>query len=238
MFSNKRSFSIASYLAIIDKFIENNYSIISFRENDVNTPYLIIRHDIDLDPRYAYEIAQKEYLKGVRASYFFPLRSPFFNVLSKSNVRYVNEIYQMGHDIGSHIDLAMYGGVLDGGIHEVDILKRYFPFLNTNIISLHHPGGFDQIKLYSKHPSIANVYGKMLSKQQIYISDSTGKWRYGHPIDTEAFKTGKSIQLLTHPIWWAAKGKTPKEKISNWMVENRNTTIEDAKYYLPSLSLK
>lgn len=224
---------------MIDQFIKNNYSFISFdqKKDNIDGPNIIVRHDVDIDPRYAYELAKIEHLKGVRTTYFFALRSPFYNVLSKSNVRHVLEIHQMGHSIGAHIDFAMYGEQTDNAIYEVDILQHYFPFLNTNIVSLHHPGNFDQIKLLSKHSSVANVYSEILNKETAYMSDSTGRWKYGHPLETDAFKTSKSIQLLTHPIWWVAKGKTPKEKINSWIVDHRNTITEDAGYYLPSLSL-
>ena len=68
-----------------------------------------------------------------------------------------------------------------------------------------------------------------------YISDSTGRWRYGHPIESVAFNARKPIQLLTHPIWWVQEGETPTEKLERWLYSDFHNNRLTLKQFLPKL---
>ena len=35
--------------------------------------------------------------------------------------------------------------------------------------------------------------------------DSRGGWFHGHPLEHEAVRERRALQLLTHPIWWVAR---------------------------------
>jgi hypothetical protein len=50
-----------------------------------------------------------------------------------------------------------------------------------------------------------------------YCSDSRGGWHYGHPLELDAVKQGRALQLMTHPIWWDAPGgESPAERIERF----------------------
>jgi hypothetical protein len=48
-----------------------------------------------------------------------------------------------------------------------------------------------------------------------YYSDSRGSWSYGHPLESEEFKAGKGIQVLTHPIWWYQSKDSPEATVNH-----------------------
>ena len=87
--------------------------------------------------------------------------------------------------------------------------------------------------MYSKQ--LDNVYGSAVRGDVAYISDSTGRWRYGHPLESEAFHARKPIQLLTHPVWWVQAGETATQKLECWLYsdyQNGRTTLKE---FLPKL---
>ena len=54
-----------------------------------------------------------------------------------------------------------------------------------------------------------------LIKDIKYCSDSEGKWRFEDPVQLIKDDKFKSIQLLTHPIWWTTPGELSSgEKIN------------------------
>ena len=50
-----------------------------------------------------------------------------------------------------------------------------------------------------------------------YCSDSRGLWRYGHPLNHEAVEKRRSLQLLTHPIWWVSDFRSVQEKLLGFL---------------------
>ena len=56
-----------------------------------------------------------------------------------------------------------------------------------------------------------------------YISDSTGQFKYGHPIDSKSYINGLPIHLLIHPEWWIIDGESPIQIIQK--VINKNTKM-------------
>ena len=49
-------------------------------------------------------MAKIEHKFGVKATYFFMLRSPFYNIFTRANNEAVKEIIKLGHNIGLHYD--------------------------------------------------------------------------------------------------------------------------------------
>jgi hypothetical protein len=49
---------------------------------------------------------------------------------------------------------------------------------------------------------LPHTYEPHFTKEIAYCSDSMGKWRYGSPIDRDAFAEKKPLHILVHPIWW------------------------------------
>ena len=177
-------FSLDGYSELLSTFKERGYSFRGFEEIDTNLakghPFLVLRHDIDLSLRPALEIARIEHEQGVQATYFVLLRSPFYNVFSRSNAEMMSQIHGYGHQIATHIDLAFYDDDWANALMEVEILSKCYPFINTQLVSLHSSYDLHRIPI-DVFQQFDNVYGSAVRGDVAYISDSTGRWRYGHP---------------------------------------------------------
>jgi hypothetical protein len=231
-------FSLDGYCELLSAFKNTGYSFCGFEEIDSRLtegyPFVVLRHDIDMSLRPALEIARREYEQGVQATYFVLLSSPFYNIFSRSNAQIMLQIHQYGHQIATHIDLAAYDNDYVKAFKEVEILSKFYPYINTQLVSLHSSCNLNQIPVES-FQQLDKVYGSAVRGDMAYVSDSTGRWRYGRPLDSEAFKTQKPIQLLTHPIWWIQEGETAKEKLELWLQNDYLYSRLVIKEFLPKL---
>jgi len=231
-------FSLDGYCELLSAFKNTGYSFCRFEEIDSRLregyPFVVLRHDIDMSLRPALEIARIEYQQGIQATYFVLLGSPFYNIFSRSNVEIITQIHQYGHQIATHLDLAAYDGDCAKALIEVEILSKWYPFISAEIASLHSSYELNQIPI-GLFQQLNNVYGPAVRGDVAYISDSTGRWRYGHPLESEAFSAQMPIQLLTHPIWWIQEGETAAQKLERWLYSDYLNSRATLKEFLPKL---
>jgi hypothetical protein len=231
-------FSLDGYRGLLSMFKDAGYTFCEFEEIDARLaegyPFVVLRHDIDMSLRPALEIARVEYEQGIQTAYFVLLCSPFYNIFSRSNAEIMQQIHQYGHQIAPHLDLAAYDNDYGKALMEVEILSKFYPYINTEIVSLHSTRDLNQIPVELSR-QLDTVYGAAIRGEMAYISDSTGRWRYGHPLDSEAFRTHKPIQLLTHPIWWTQEGETATQKLDRWLYSDHLQGRATLKEFLPKL---
>lgn len=232
-------FSLAGYRQLLTTFKDAGYTFVSFAESEQRLeegkPFVILRHDIDISLRPALEFACIEHELGIAATYFVLLRSPFYNLLSRPGAELMWQLHRCGHHLALHVDLAAYGGDCAEALLEIEVLSGFYPFVDTRIASLHSPCDISKIPVELFQP-INAVYGLSLRRNDIaYISDSTGRWLYGHPLDSPAFYTRKPIQLLTHPIWWVQDAETATAKLEQWFYNDYLYDCATARTFLPKL---
>jgi len=231
-------FSLDGYSELLSVFKDTGYSFCGFEEIDARLaeghPFVVLRHDIDISLRPALEIARIEYEEGVQATYFVLVCSPFYNIFDRSNAEIMLQIHQYGHQIATHLDLAAYDNDYVKALLEAEILSRFYPYINTEIVSLHSSYDLNQVPIELSQ-QLDNVYGPAVRGEMAYISDSTGRWRYGHPLKSEAFTTCKPIQLLTHPIWWTQEGETATQKLERWLYSDHLNSRATLREFLPKL---
>jgi hypothetical protein len=119
---------------------------------------VVLRHDIDISLRSALEMARIEYEQGVQATYFVLLRSPFYNNLSRSNAEIMLQIHQYGHQIAMHLVLAAYDNDCVKALMEVEILSKFYLYINTQTVSLHSSFDLNDIPI-DLFQQLNNVYG-------------------------------------------------------------------------------
>ena len=119
-------------------------------------------------------------------------------------------IKNLGHQISIHFD------PLNGNLKKE--IKLFESFYNTRveIISFHRPK-LDQIKKLNLNHTYEDKYFNSIK----YFSDSTGSFRFGHPLESNEFKNFNSIQLLIHPIWWISKEKNVIDIIKGQLKKNK-----------------
>src|SRR4051812_43380145 len=112
------NFSRAEYGRLLDEFVAAGDRAIDFFPTAAlkrfDEPRLILRHDIDFCVREARELAMVEAQKGLVATYFFLLRTPFYNLFTAENTKAVREILTAGHRVGLHFDRMPYPGASVG----------------------------------------------------------------------------------------------------------------------------
>ncbi len=208
---------LGSYKELIGAFLDNGYRPVYFTSALKPKRQLILRHDIDFDCCYANEIAAVEIELGVKATYFFLLRSDSYNLLSKRNINYVLQIKEQGHQISLHFDPVVYGeDYLEGFRFEREVFEKTFK-TKIEIISIHRPNEFF-LNFDEKLDGVEHTYQTKFFKDIKYISDSQGFFRFGHPLESVEFKKKDTIHLLIHPIWWQGTGDSNITVLHNHIV--------------------
>jgi hypothetical protein len=167
----------------------------------------------------AIKVAEIEHEINVSATYFVLLRTEMYNAFSSRGKEALLRIAALGHEIGLHLDGSLYensiGDLDQAAALECSMLEK---IINQPVrtISFHRPipslQGFDKPVGGRRH-----TYEPAFFIDMGYCSDSRGGWHYGHPLEHAAVANGKSLQLLTHPIWWAAApGETVRQKLDRF----------------------
>lgn len=216
---NFKDFTLNHYIEILS-LLKTSHEFISF-DAIINSSknFVLNRHDVDFSVENALKIAQIENKFDVKSTYFIMLHSEFYSFLEKKNLVLIKEINRLGHDIGLHFDSQFYNikdkqDLENKIIFEKDILEFY---LDTNIksFSFHNPSNFDLKFTDFKYGGLVNTYADFIQNKTEYCSDSNGYWRFDRMLDFIENNKHKSFQLLTHPVWWSNKVKSPKEKIDS-----------------------
>jgi hypothetical protein len=184
----------------------------------------VLRHDIDFSLEYALKSAEIEAARGISAYYFILLTSNFYNAFSSQGRKIILRIKALGHELGVHFDPTVYTEIKAGFAQERAVLESVVG--PTHITSLHRPGKF----LDNNNEAVGeceHTYLDRYFKAVKYISDSNAQFRYGHPLDSEEFKEGKSIQLLIHPIWWMLDKGNMSDKVRYWQSERLSAINDD-----------
>lgn len=196
---------------------------------------LLLRHDIDIDPAAAIEMAKTEQAIGARATYFILLTNRHTNPLDKDFRDAVRNLFELGHWIGLHFDATQYdlhpadenfAGFVQ---QEADILEMSVG-VSVDAVSFHRPAK----ELLESSGSITapfpHTYESVFLRQIEYCSDSSGTWTYGPPQGRNAHRLGNPFHFLTHPIWWGHDDIEPVSRITDWMTKR---VCDDFSYELP-----
>lgn len=210
-----REFSLAGYAQLLGEMRNRKYVSGFFADNASEERIIYLRHDIDYWPELALDLAEAECRAGMRATYFFLVRSALYNPASDYHGDIVRQLSEMGHEIGLHIDTNFYKSdfeSLENGVLEE---RRFFESTvgaRVSAISFHRPAKH-LLGTYSTIGGIPNTYSPYFFSEADYCSDSKGEWGHGHPLNRDSVKSGRPIQLLTHPVWWWGAACEPAERL-------------------------
>lgn len=227
-------FTLAAYRDLLQGLSRSGYRFAAFPEVkdllESDAPFTVLRHDVDLSLEAALDLAKLESELGVRSTYFFLLRTTHYNLLSKEGSDIVGQILALGHSLGLHFDCEAYPDatsipVLQAACaREAELLEQWFG-QEVSIVSYHRPS---QLVL-SGSPDLSaprpHTYMAPFTRDMTYLSDSQGRWRFGHPLETEAFRARRPLHLLVHPIWWGERALSPLDTLSQ-LVQERHGQFE------------
>lgn len=174
------------------------------------------RHDVDASPQGALALASIEHEEGVRATYYFNLRSEFYNLFEPEVADIVHQVAAFGHEIGLHYDAAnadisSVTSLEQGLAAERDVFRAALG-VDVRSFSFHNPSVATAQLTARTYGGLLNAYGKDLLAAVDYCSDSNGYWRFT-PLEQFLGGGRESIYVLTHPEWWQAEPMSPRERI-------------------------
>jgi hypothetical protein len=213
-------FSAENYFRLLETLSSDGYKIVDFATVDPSQKHLLLRHDIDFDLQAAARLARLEQDHGYRATYFVLLTGEFYNPLSDHGRKALASIVSCGHEIGLHFDTAIHdddADALSEAAEKECLVLETLSGRAANVISMHRPPS----ALIGKDVNFAgrlNTYAPRFTKDVVYCSDSRGAWRFGSPLQSEAFRRGTALQLLTHPIWWTQETPiSPQQSVTDFL---------------------
>lgn len=172
-----------------------------FSETD-SLQIVYLRHDVDLCLELARKIAVVESEMGISATFFLQVGSEFYNLFSKESSSIIEELMNLGHEVGLHFDARVDpnpNSMSATLAQEIDVLEQ---ICRRKILfySQHKPTELGWQNL--SHPYAKDVREQTATRNIEYFSDSTGYFRWGDYRNTA--NNWGSFQLLLHPIWWSS----------------------------------
>jgi hypothetical protein len=239
------NFNLHSYQNMLTEALEVGYEFISFvkaqnlikEKPDEISGTCILRHDIDVNIKFALKMAQLEYELGIRSTYFLMFRSPFYNLTSRYSQDCVEKIIDLGHEIALHYDLGydtLKGYSANRSIKEINNQAAWMEELfccNVASVSFHQPSQALLNEGINISPRL-NTYEKSLKSKYTYFSDSNRNIsllrRYENKEnlkdkDLLSLRYPEDIQLLIHPIWWVLGDKDINTVWNKAIIDNFET---------------
>lgn len=162
--------------------------------------FLLIRHDIDITPWAALEMAELEHEEGVHTTYYFRLHAPYYNLADVSVMRAVDRIAALGHEIGLHYEPGYFeerGQDVLAGIRADLATWEALTGRPSDTIAQHEPAKGPVLEALNE--MVPDAYQPHLVRTIPYFGDSGFHWREGcicGKLDLPQFHT------LIHPHSW------------------------------------
>ena len=171
------------------------------------------RHDIDMSPQRALALARLEAARGLRASYFVLLGSPFYNPFEAPCLRALTGIRDLGHQIGLHFD----GGAAADPARDLECQAAVLGDLlgcPVGVFSLHNPTTYAVPALEAERScGMVNASAPVWRARATYCSDSNGIWRFRPLAEVVADPATRNLYALTHPEWWPPEPLPPRARV-------------------------
>ena len=153
---NNSDFTETNYRNIL-KIAKRNYRFINFfdnKENNIDSKFIILRHDIDISVHRAYRMAIIEHEEDVRSTYFLLLSSIYYNVFEKEIRNLILSILSLNHSIGLHFDSSIY---------LIKTEKDFMFWLNfeKNILGKYFDISIDTFSIHNSEPHIRQKFNKI-----------------------------------------------------------------------------
>ena len=172
-----------------------------FKQSDLPTKYILLRHDVDLKAANSLMTAQIEHDLGISASYYF-------RVVPQSNQPHIiRAIAELGHEIGYHYEdmSIMQGDVDKAHAHFVEQLTYFRQFYPVRTICMHGAptsqwDGKDLWKHYNYRDLgiIGEPYFDIDFSQMFYLTDTGRCW--------DGYKVSVRDKIPVYQDQWNARG--------------------------------
>ncbi len=179
---NHRDFTLAIYKKLLNTFISQGYSFITFEDAcSGRTPekFIILRHDVDDLPQQSLLKAGIEKELNIRSTYYFRI------VRESNHPDIITKIASLGHEIGYHYeDLSLANGDFQKAIQLFENNLAYFrKFYPVKTICMHgSPASVWDNKMiwrdyhYRDYSIIGEPYFDTDFSTTLYLTDTGRRW--------------------------------------------------------------
>lgn len=204
----EHAYSIPHYRFILRKAKELGYRFPLVRDVAFGVPderFFLVRHDVDISPWAAEELASVEVEEGVRTTYYYRFHAPYYNLLDAPIVASVQRVAAMGHEVGLHYEPGYFQELgqdpTEGTRRDIRLFEEVVGF-RTKTIAQHQPATGPLLGEISEDHACA--YQRALVRDMPYFGDSGFHWREG----CICTKLGQHEQIhtLIHPHSWTIDG--------------------------------
>lgn len=225
-------FTFANYRRLLQLAKDRGFEFILHKdEYRPETKQIIWRHDVEFEPDIALKMAQIEAEEDVKATYFFQLHSPYYNLFDEHYTKVFHEIVKLGHHPGLHFDCRYWGVNSEKELSEFIVMDReYMERALSTIIdtfSFHNTTPFTQNCLAPEYGGLINVYSDYFKRNFSYCGDSLGYWRFDRLEEILNDDSVSHLQVLTHDANWSDVPLSPRKRFAETMVRHAHRLIEE-----------
>ena len=223
-------FTFGNYKRLIELAKSNGFEFILHKDEYIaERKDVIWRHDVEFEPDYALRMALIEHDEGVKATYFFQLHSPYYNVMEQHYRKVFHQIKDLGHCVGLHFDSAYWGITCEDQLNVfIKIDKEYLEKnmgVEIDTFSFHNTTPFTQSCLDDSYGELINVYSSFFKEKYSYCGDSLGYWRFDRLEDVLNDGNVRHLQVLTHDANWNDEVLSPRNRFAKVMNDRAKRLI-------------
>lgn len=230
-------FTLANYERLVALAVEKGYNFISYTDEFIeNRKDMLWRHDVEFEPDVALKMAEIEHKYSVKATYFFQIHSPFYNIFDKHYTDVFHKIYALGHDVGLHFDSHFYGINDEAQLNKyIELDRTYFEAVmgvKIKIYSFHNTTPFTQSCLKPMYGGLINVYSSHFKEKYSYCGDSLGYWRFDRLEEVLNDDNIQHLQVLTHDANWTEEVLSPRKRVRKFVYDKAEKMYNEQVYGL------
>ena len=203
----QRDFTLTTYRQLLMALQSAGYRFLTFEQycdsksTLADTPFVILRHDVDARPANSLRTAQIEHELGICASYYFRV------VPASNQPGFIRSIAALGHEIGYHYDdMSLANGDIQAAIKHFEQQLSYFRhFYPVRTICMHGAptsqwDGRDLWKTYDYHSYgiIGEPYFDVDFSHVFYLTDTGRRW--------DGFRVSLRDKVPVYQDQWIARG--------------------------------
>lgn len=230
-------FTLANYERLVALAVEKGYNFISYTDEFIeNRKDMLWRHDVEFEPDVALKMAEIEHKYSVKATYFFQIHSPFYNIFDKHYTDVFHKIYALGHDVGLHFDSHFYGINDEAQLNKyIELDRTYFEAVmgvKIKTYSFHNTTPFTQSCLKPMYGGLINVYSSHFKEKYSYCGDSLGYWRFDRLEEVLNDDNIQHLQVLTHDANWTEEVLSPRKRVRKFVYDKAEKMYNEQVYGL------
>jgi len=210
-----------TYKSILQFALERGFKFVDFltaNADDDKSRQLILRHDIDYSIALAYQMAEIDAACKIKSTFALLSSSPLYNPFTPDNIKFINEIQQLGHNIVLHHHVTP-GSTTDeikqDIVREIHLMRTVYP--NIMPVFVWHDLPPKNLLSDIKITGMVNAYNTRYIKRMFYISDSILR----HKPETffKVLDEHKLLHMLLHPIIWMSEQNNMISMVSYVLTE-------------------